>query len=246
MMSDAGSLTPNDLRNQVFGRKMRGYDPVEVAAILEEAATQWENLLAEHMHVSEKCSALEVQIKRYAELEQTLRDTLVLARKAAEDETETAKKQAEIILERARLHADNIIKQAQARTERYRQQVEQLRAARNRLKADLEGLLHSYTKQIAALDTSDNDGPTASVDLEQPSNGISPGTKALPPTEFSDVELTDSLADEATGTGVEDSFLSDDVQDHSDTSDAFDAALNKIFGGETGKGATGRPATEGE
>jgi len=95
-------MTPNDLRNQEFKGKMRGYDPLEVSAVLEEVAAQWEQLLAENLRLREQNSAVEEQLKKYSGLEQTLRDTLVLARKAAEGEAETSKKEAELVVEQSR------------------------------------------------------------------------------------------------------------------------------------------------
>ncbi len=239
-MSNAGSLTPNDLRNQEFERKMRGCDPVEVASVLEEAAAQWERLLAENLHLTEKTAALEQQIKKYADLEQTLRDTLIVARKAAEDEADNAKKEAKLVIDRAHLEADGIIKDAQARAEKFRMQMEQLRNARNRLKADLEGLLFSYTEQIRKLDdtqTAEIEAPVENEPLEEfsvnelPIDKLASDEAESPTIEFPDSSLT-SAVEETGDPATRESLLAEGESELPDTSDAFDAALNKIFGSE--------------
>ncbi len=243
-MSNSGSLTPNDLRNQVFERKVRGCDPVEVATVLEEAAAQWERILAENLHLSERCATLEEQIKKYAGLEQTLRDTLVMARKAAEDETENAKKEAKLIVERARLEADGIVREAHTRADGYRRQLEQLRNARDRLKADMEGLLHSYTEQIKKLDA------TVVVEIETPAVAERSGMVA-PQREkkVSAPELPGKsmvpVVEDTTGAPVQEPFIPAEQQERADTQDAFDAALNKIFGGEADETTPDKPGTKG-
>lgn len=241
-MSNSESLTPNDLRNQEFERKVRGYDPVEVASILEEVAAQWERMLADNLHLSEKCSALEGQISKYADLEQTLRDTLVLARKAAEDEMETAKKEAQLVVERARLDADSIVREANARAEEYRRQMAHLRNTRDRLKADLEGLLHSYTTQIRKLDDVDTSRDEIPPVAE-------PRVHSQSIEEISAPELPDSATapfpEEPTGVPESRPLGVDAEQERADTQDPFDAALNKIFGSEAEENTADKPDTKG-
>lgn len=241
-MNKSGSLTPNDLRNQVFERKMRGFDPDVVTAVLEEAASQWERLLAENLHTTEKCATLEQQMKKYADLEQTIRDTLVLARKAAEDEAQTAKKEARLIVERAHLEADSIIKQAHARTEDFRRQIEQLQTTRDRLKAEMKGLLYSYTEQIKKLDDAQIEVFPEVLDVEQPLDNVSPAVEHSPVMDFPDSSLNPAF-DKAVEAG-DDLFSAEDPQERPDTSDAFDAALNKIFGRESRDGSADKTGSE--
>jgi len=229
-MNDQGSLTPNDLRNQVFKQKMRGYDPLEVTAVLEEVAARWEQLLNENLHLREKDSSREEQLKKYTNLEQTLRDTLMVARKAAEDEVETAKKKANLVVEQARLKAENIIKEAESRSEEFQRQVHQLRDIKNRLRAEMEALLHSYTEQLKRIDESRGTNP------QRTNNTVKAGTSASPTREgISTLDLPDPMVisthvGEQEGRSPSKSAVSKEERD--ETSDDFDAALSKIFGEE--------------
>ncbi len=242
-MNKSGSMTPNDLRNQVFERKMRGYDPAVVAAVLEEAASQWERLLAEDLHTTEKCAALEQQVKKYADLEQTIRDTLVLARKAAEDEADAAKKEAKLIVERARLEAEGIIREAHARTEDFRRQIEQLHSIRDRLKAEMKGLLYSYTEQIKKLDEAHAAVSPGPFDGRRPLDDESPVVELSPVMDLPESTLPPAF-DEA-AEADDDAFLAAEPQERPDTSDAFDTALNKIFGRESRDGRADKSGPKG-
>ena len=236
-MNDAGSLTPNDLRNQVFKHKMRGYDPLEVASVLEEVAARWEQLLSESLRLREKNTSLEEQLKKYTNLEQTLRDTLVVARKAAEDEAETARKEANLIIEQARLKADGIIQEADSRGEEYRRQVRDLQSARNRLKAEMEALLRSYAEQLKRFDAPAGvtPGEVASTEAKESPAAPAPDSPGTPVFSTRNVEQQ----------GFPEQALPP-KDDHDETQEDFDTALDKIFGGEPSEVESGRRDTGSE
>ncbi len=215
-MSDAGSLTPNDLRNQVFKSKMRGYDPLEVDAVLEETAAQWETLIGENLRLREQNSSISEQSKKYTDLEQTLRDTLVVAEKAAEERVAAARKETEVILEKARLQAESITRDAEARLGDHRQQIGELQATRDRLKAELEGLLHTFQVQLQRF----GDIPERETTPAKPVESVS-----VPRAES--VAAPRPAASTAPGSEAEEMPLPDD-----DRAADFDDALSKIFGGE--------------
>jgi len=218
-MRNEGSLTPNELRNQVFQTRMRGYDRQEVSAVLDEVAGLWEELTAENLRLREKNAALEAQVKKYAELEQTLRDTLVVARRAAEDEAATAKKQAELVIEQARLKAEAIIREAEGRAEEHRREMLNLQATRSRLQAEMRAMLRSFAEQLERFDMAGEPRPKAMKSpatrpsdatgrgREAPSTGAPSQTFVVPPQRERQAGQDEHAAD-------------------------FDATLSKIFGDE--------------
>jgi len=219
-MDMMGSLTPNELRNQVFKTRMRGYDRREVSAVLEEAAAGWENLIAEGLRLQEKNAVLEAQVKKYSGLEQTLRDTLVVARRAAEGEADAAKKQAEVVVEQARLKAEALIREADTRAQEYRRDVAELQAMRNRVLAEIRALLRSFAEQLDRFNGAAKEG------IGRPALGESSPTgrekpSAVPPSR---TYVLPSRPDR---------------QPNADDSAAeFDASLSRIFGDEAESPAT--------
>jgi len=226
-MSETGALTPNDLRNQEFKGKMRGYDPLEVSAVLEEVAAQWEQLLAENLRLREQNSAVNEQLKKYSGLEQTLRDTLVLARKAAEGEAETAKKEAAVLVEQARLKSEALVRDAEARAEEFRRQIHELQAQRSRLKGEMEALLRSFVEQLEQFDTriaspSNNNPETPDT---QPAKPYS--EPVHPPAVRSEEPKSTAYIAPATTVAIPADDSPGSGDDHSID---FDDALSKIFG----------------
>lgn len=228
-MDQAGNLTPNELRNQVFERKMRGYDPLKVAAVLEAVAAQWENLIGERMRLEEKATSLEAQLKKYTDLEQTLRDTLVVACKAAEDEAGTAKKEAGLIVEKARLEADKIITAAQREIETHQRNLSELKMQRRQLTADLQALLQSHTEQLARWAGTEDAVPVVSPPVEK----THPKPPAAPrPPEPPVIPRATNVQQHNLPVGPSPVPSADVPVDAAETPGDFDSALNKIFGGE--------------
>ncbi len=233
-MTMSESLTPNDLRNQEFRKTMRGFDPLEVTAVLEEAAESWEKAVADALHWQEKCAALEEQTKKYAEMEKTLQDTLVMARKTAEDQAAAAKKEAELIITDARQQADRVIHEANVRAEKIRQELRDLDQLKLQSKTAIEGALRAFLAQLELFRT---DLPTAAL-AAKPEQDLPPGQPAPPPTPENPEESANAPdtadtpntpnANEKPAEEYVDVTIGEPGKRHDD----FDVALNKIFGGE--------------
>jgi cell division initiation protein len=226
-MNETGTLTPNDLRNQEFGSKMRGYDPLEVMAVLEEVAAQWEDLMADNLRLREQNESLTGQLKKFSDLEQTLRDTLVLARKAADSEIEAGKKEAALMIEQARMKGESLIREAEDRAEEFRRQIHELQTQRGRLKNEIELLLQSFVEQLERFDSRIN-----LPSYEQPATKDEPVEKSSPiepPLPAGEPEETESTSyasrEEAITVPAE-----EPPEGPEDRSIDFDAALNRIFG----------------
>jgi len=84
---------------------MRGFDPDEVTAFLDMISLEYENLIRENAILNEKVGNLDSQLKKYRDIENTLRETLLSAQRAREDTIKTAKKQAEVIIREAEVKA---------------------------------------------------------------------------------------------------------------------------------------------
>ncbi len=77
-------LTPVDILNLRFRRKIRGYAPAEVDELLRRVAADLEHALAEGATLRERLTVMERELTQYRTMEATLRDALVLAQKAAD------------------------------------------------------------------------------------------------------------------------------------------------------------------
>ncbi|MGB9885558.1 MAG: DivIVA domain-containing protein [Moorellales bacterium] len=160
-------LTPLEIQNKEFGRGWRGYRPAEVRAFLEQVLKGYEELYRENRELREQVLGLEQALKKYQEWEQTLKETLVLAQRAAEETRRNAEKEGELIRQEAQRQAEEVLARARAEVEKLRQEYEQLRQQaaafrrqwRARLQAELEAL--AAAEEVPGGGASDGSGPAA-------------------------------------------------------------------------------------
>ncbi|MFQ5452850.1 MAG: DivIVA domain-containing protein, partial [Candidatus Zixiibacteriota bacterium] len=91
-------LSPNDIRNQEFSNKMRGYDKEDVDNFLEKVAEALENARQENLKLSMEIDSLNTQITGLKQFEDTIKNAAIDARRNADLTIANAKKEADLIL----------------------------------------------------------------------------------------------------------------------------------------------------
>lgn len=145
------NITPLDLKKQVFRKIMRGYDPVEVRTFLDMVSEEFEKLLKENMHLTERVSTLDSQISDYRQMEQTMNDALLSAQRSLSESKEAAQKEAELIIRDARVEAEEIIQEARQDSERLRTEIAELEKLRRESIVRLKSLLDSQLGLLSAF-----------------------------------------------------------------------------------------------
>src|SRR5579884_3398966 len=128
----SGTLTPIDILNQRFGRGVRGYAPAEVDEFLRRVSRDLETALAENAGLRERVASLEREMTQFRGMETTLRDSLVLAQRTADETRSAARLQADADLSAARAQAHEIDLRAREQLQELTAQVERLRQERRR------------------------------------------------------------------------------------------------------------------
>lgn len=105
-------LTPLDIHNKEFIKSFRGYNEDEVDEFLDLVVAEFEGFIRENEELHASIAGLEARIGHYKGLEETLKNAIVLAQKAADQIKESAAREADVIMEEARRQAD--ITRAQA------------------------------------------------------------------------------------------------------------------------------------
>lgn len=105
-------LTPLEIRKKEFRRRFRGYADQEVDAFLDQVVTAMEELIKESAELRDRLEQVEQNINRYREIEDTLKQTMVLAQKNAQELKQNTEKEAALMLQEARAEADRIVQEA--------------------------------------------------------------------------------------------------------------------------------------
>ncbi|MDI3316399.1 MAG: DivIVA domain-containing protein [Bacillota bacterium] len=136
-------LTPLDIHNKEFDRAFRGYNIDQVDEFLDEINRDYEAALREATMLREQVARLNGRIKQYEEIEETLRNTLVMAQKTTEEMRESARREAENIIREAEQEARERIRKADEEVARRRRQLEELDHEVEAFRARVRSLLES-------------------------------------------------------------------------------------------------------
>lgn len=155
-------LTPLDLQNRSFKLSFRGYNQLEVDSFIDKVAREFEQLYRQSVELKEKLSAYQELVEKYQRMEETIRSSIVVAEKAAEELRLAASKEAEGLRSQAQVEAAQIISQAQAKVEEIEREYAVLRRQVDRFKHNFKSFL---TFELENLDRG-----LASLDANMPEN----------------------------------------------------------------------------
>lgn len=140
-------LSPADVRQQQFTERMfRGFDRDEVDRFLDQIAEDYESVIKENALLKEQLGAFEERSRSTAELERTLRDTLVTTQKLTDEMKANAKREAELIVREAQVNGEKLLEDARAEEARIQSEVKQLKRTRRQLIEDLRATLAQYQR----------------------------------------------------------------------------------------------------
>jgi cell division initiation protein len=142
-------LSAMDIRQQQFAVKLlRGFDPQEVDAFLDEVADDWDELVKENNLLKEQLTSLEDQKKATDEQNRTLQQTLLVAQKMAEEFRESSKRAADIVLREAQLQAEKLLEEKRQEQARLAADVEALKQLRRQLAEQLLSTLRMHERLV--------------------------------------------------------------------------------------------------
>jgi cell division initiation protein len=105
-------ITAAEITNKEFKKVLRGYNIDEVDEFLDKIAEDYESIYKENSLLKEKMQSLDEKINHYTKMENTIKDTLLLAQNASEQAKENAKKESEFVVKNANDAAQKIIDKA--------------------------------------------------------------------------------------------------------------------------------------
>jgi cell division initiation protein len=160
-------ISPAEIRQQEFTKKMRGYDPDEVQNFLESLAEEFDKLNVENESLKTEVQSLSEQVNEFKKIEKNLQDTLLNAQENSAKSMEATKKQTSLMIREAELKASQIIEKARESTNDIRNAVVNLREEKDLLIAKLKAMVSSQTNLLEYKVESAGDEKTSSKKIEE-------------------------------------------------------------------------------
>ena len=143
-------LSPADIRQQHFSERMfKGFDKDEVDRFLDQVAEDYESVIKENALLKEQLSAFEERSRAAADLEKTLKDTLVNAQRVTDEMKTNTKREVELMLREARLTGEKILEEARNEEARIVSEMKTIKRTRRQLAEDLRATLTQYQRMFA-------------------------------------------------------------------------------------------------
>lgn len=120
-------LTPLDIHNKEFSRRIRGYDEDEVNEFLDQVIKDYEQLIRENKEYKEQIEALKEKLDHFSNIEETLSKTIIVAQETADEVKNNSKKEAQLIVKEAEKNADRIINEALSKSRKIALEIEELK-----------------------------------------------------------------------------------------------------------------------
>lgn len=141
-------FSAEDIANQQFETKFRGYDPDQVREFLEGLARQWRDIQKSYRRMEQRLNDQADELEEYRRREKSLVEALETARQVADDIRDKADRDAERIMAETELKAEKMLARAEKRVSELRGELFDLREQRSRLHSEMRQMLDSYESML--------------------------------------------------------------------------------------------------
>lgn len=141
-------LTPLDIHNKEFGRRLRGYDEDEVNEFLDQIIKDYEAMIRENKDLQNQLHALQEKLGHFANIEETLSKTIIVAQEAADELKNNSKKEAQLIVKEAEKNADRIVNDALVKSRKVAMEAEELKKQAGIYRARFRALIESQLELL--------------------------------------------------------------------------------------------------
>lgn len=148
-----------------FNRTLRGYDPEEVNAFVDQVIGQVEKMVSDIKAKDAKINELKsleqenVRLKeklaQYERMEGTLNKAILMAQKTSDQIKSNAHKESEIILEDAKRNASRIVNEALLRAEKTEMEANMLKRNINIFKRRLRSIIEQQLEMVNDIEKVD-------------------------------------------------------------------------------------------
>ncbi len=120
-------LTPLDIHNKEFNRRIRGYDEDEVNEFLDQVIKDYEALIRENKDMAKQLEQMQERLSHFASIEESLSKTIIVAQETADELKNNSKKEAQLIIKEAEKNADRIINDSLGKSRKIALEIEELK-----------------------------------------------------------------------------------------------------------------------
>ena len=140
--------SPQDVRQQQFKLKFRGFDIEEVDNYLELIAVELEELNKENDSLKSEIKKMAQEIEEYKKAENDFRRMISSAQDFRKDAIEKANQESQLIIKQAEMKAAETLKGAEEKTAKIEKDIDGLKAQKRQFEVLLRALIENHMKLL--------------------------------------------------------------------------------------------------
>jgi cell division initiation protein len=141
-------VSPLDLRQQKFSTALRGFNKVEVTALLVAVADDYEAALRETDRLRQDNLRLEGLINEHREHERVLKTTLIAAQRLADEIKANGQDEAQRLIRDAEARSALLLEKTQARLEDIQREIDGLKLKRRDVETSIEATIQTLRNTL--------------------------------------------------------------------------------------------------
>ena len=145
-------LSPLDIHNHRFGRRLSGYDREEVDSFLRMVAEDYEASIQDANGLRERVRQVEARLEELSSNENVLRDAIVSAQGLCEELKRTAVKEAELMISESEVKAEKLQQAAHRRAAEVAEDIREMKRLRTRLATAIRKTIELHLSMLDGLD----------------------------------------------------------------------------------------------
>ncbi|MBV8460148.1 MAG: DivIVA domain-containing protein [Candidatus Eremiobacteraeota bacterium] len=142
-------LTPVDIQHKEFKKAIQGYAREEVDQFLDEVIETLEAEIDERTRLEAQVTELSEKVSHFKAMEDSLRSTLVLAQRTADELKASAHKEVDIVKHRAKLEIEDELRSVKQQIAEAKAELQRVSDKTAAAKLDLRNFL---TRQLELID----------------------------------------------------------------------------------------------
>lgn len=162
-------ITPIEIERHQFQKVLRGCDPEEVKAFLNQVARQIEELVRENQTLTDANNRLSEDLGDLKNHEVQLRNALASAARVTEDMKDAAEKEAQILIAEGKLEAERIVASARSELSRLTEESRGFQLQRTRLLSELKTIIDSHRRLVETQEELERQALAQKSSQSQPS-----------------------------------------------------------------------------
>ena len=147
-------ITPMDLRTKTFKKAtVGGYDKREVDEYMEAIISDYEKIYTQSIETTDKINTLSKLLDTYKAMEDTMKNSLIVAQSTAEELTKNAQEKAELTIDEAKLEAKKIMDEAKEEAIKIQTQIAEFKSSMEMYKSRAIGMMNAQIDVLNKFET---------------------------------------------------------------------------------------------